>query len=57
MIEEQSSKTMITGKASLLAEAILSNFSELTCTKCRAVEWVVPLDEAFQANYLCDECE
>lgn len=45
-----------------LIQAIASGSEALQCMKCGITELVLaldesPLDEAFIANYLCEECE
>ena len=45
----------------LFSQAIASEAAEAQCVVCKAVEFIIPLDlaldEAFIANYLCDECD
>lgn len=46
----------------LQAAALLAQSNLLTCIRCGAQEYVVPLDdqpidELYAANYLCNECE
>lgn len=48
-------------KTELLFQALGGEAVQVQCTECKAVEFVIPLDlvldEAFLANYLCDDCE
>ena len=47
----------------LFESVLLASATEATCVDCGAQEMVVPLDgdqpldSAFLANYVCDECE
>lgn len=46
----------------ILKTVVLSASATVRCTVCGAEEMVMalddkPLDEAFLANYICDECE
>ena len=45
----------------LFVDALGDGAVETQCMKCKAREWVIPLDgeldEVFLSNYLCDGCE
>ena len=47
---------------SIVEEVILSASASVLCVQCGVEELIMPmddqpLDEAFLANYVCDECE
>ena len=58
---ENAEPNLIQSKTELFLNALGGAAVETQCTKCHALEWVIPLDleldDAFLANYLCDECD
>ena len=49
------------GKISMLLNALGGDFTRVKCVQCGELDFLVPLDEAFDegflANYHCDKCD
>ena len=62
MKPENTDADLTISKAELFFKAVGGDAIEAQCLKCKAVEWVIPLDlpvddSVFLANYFCDDCD